>query len=181
MSKNILYTATAIFIIYTFPLCCSATKIADVTFDELFNHVDYVALVYIEKAEALHTATRKCGQKYTSIVLQGLKGATAGELLEWDSLDGYSNEFLEIGSRYLVFLTKSGRRYEPIMSTNSYSEQRTAEFEEICGPVLLDNRVAHKGHGTLPVEIALWMGSDRENSLLSLDIVLSLCRYFALK
>jgi hypothetical protein len=142
-------------IICAFSPCCSATKIADVPLDELFSHSDYVASVRVDYAEALSTATRQCGHRYTSTVTEGIKGISSGELLEWNTLDGYANDNLEIGNRYIVFLTKPGKDYNPIMSTNAYSEKRRADFEEVCGSVLQGNRLIHEGHGALPIETSM--------------------------
>ncbi|MHC1725694.1 MAG: hypothetical protein AB9866_06765 [Syntrophobacteraceae bacterium] len=131
---------------------CLATKIAPASLDELLKNSDYVAFVRINEEEILTTTDRLCGRKYQSQVLDGIKGVAAGELLEWNTLDGFINDKLEAGSLYVVFLTNPDRSYNPIYSTNSFSEQKRAMFEEHCGTFLQCNRVAHSGHGTLLIE-----------------------------
>lgn len=120
--------------ILTLPTSCLATKIEDTTIADLFANVTYVALAKINNSISVQSEIQLCGHRYFSTVINGLKGISNGELLEFITLDGYSNDVLEIGSLYVVFLMKTGSEYTPIMSTNSYSQQRKLILKSSVGP-----------------------------------------------
>lgn len=126
----------------------SATTLPPVDIAELFKTADLVALVQVTSGEMLGTGKDSCGAKYTALVQDDFKGATKGETIEFGNYYGY-----EIGSNYVVFLTKAGRRFEPMTSTNSMMMRDRATFDQRCGPKINRNTVMHSGFGALRV---LW-------------------------
>jgi hypothetical protein len=49
-------------------------------------------------------------------------------------------------------LTKPDKLYAPLDSTNSWSEKRREEFDQVCGSLLQGNRTMHEGFGTMIVD-----------------------------
>lgn len=126
-----------------------ATTLASVPLTELFQQADVVALVQVTQGQVLVVGEETCGARYEAQVLEGLKGAKQGSTIKFGHLQGY-----KIGAKYLLFLLKSGRSYDPKMSTNAIMEQAEQQVITKCSPVWRDLTVMHSGNGALPVSWA---------------------------
>ena len=136
-----------IFFILIFSSSSWATKISCEPIENLLKRADYVALVRIVSGEALLHGKKLCGAKYKAKVLKGIKGVSRNEILEFGPDDG-----LEIGTSYLVFVTKPNKSYDPFLSTSSYSPRAKIESDKVCGPIRRNmNRVMHSGFGAMKV------------------------------
>lgn len=136
-----------IFFILIFSSSSWATKLSCERIEDLLKRADYVALVRIVSGEALLHGKKLCGAKYKGKVLKGIKGISRNEILEFGPDAG-----LEIGSSYLVFVTKPKKSYDPFLSTSSYSPRAKMESDKVCGPIRRNmNRVMHSGFGAMKV------------------------------
>ncbi|MFC3682392.1 hypothetical protein [Hydrogenophaga luteola] len=123
-----------------------ATTLPSIELSQLFRDADIVALVEVASGETIGTGEKSCGAKYAALVVDGFKGVSAGETIEFGNYYGY-----EIGSRYVLFLVGPGRKHEPVMSTNSMHRDAQAEHEKRCASRLRRNTVMHSGNGALRV------------------------------
>ena len=126
----------------------SGTTLPPVPIEELFREADYVLVVEITDGRTLEPAGYKCGAIYTGRVIESIKGE--GDTVSFGHFHGY-----EIGSKYLVFLTKPDREYRPLMSTNSMAMTREQEFREKCNDVLTGARIMHSGYGVIEITWAI--------------------------
>ena len=124
----------------------SATTLPHIPIADLFAEADVVALVEVTEGHLLGEGKDNCGAKYRATVTEGLKGVDSGSVLEFGQYIGY-----EIGNRYLLFLTKPGRSYEPKMSINGELESARQAAIRKCLPQWTFFRVMHSGNGALPV------------------------------
>lgn len=124
-----------------------ATTLPSIQVSELFRDAEIVALVEVTAGETMGTGENTCGAKYSALVLDSFKGTSAGKTIEFGNYYGY-----EIGGRYVLFLVGPGRRYEPVMSTNSMHQDTKAEYERRCSARLRRNTVMHSGNGALKVD-----------------------------
>jgi len=122
------------------------TTLPPIQLSQLFGDADVVALVEVVSGETLGTGEKSCGAKYSALVVDGFKGASAGATIEFGNYYGY-----EIGNRYVLFLVGPGRKHEPMMSSNSMHLAARAEYEEQCASRIQRNTVMHSGNGALKV------------------------------
>jgi hypothetical protein len=125
------------------------------------EQADYVAYVGIVETMDIYTdAGTLCGSKFKSMVIDGIKGASSGETLEWVTADRDKGD--KIGSFSIVFLAKSGRYCDKACSPNCLDPGEW-EPDAFCH-ALEDHRLVHWGYGLLRVEGPL-EGWDRAVSV----------------
>ncbi|WP_457325670.1 hypothetical protein [Roseateles sp. P5_E11] len=122
------------------------TTLPPIEVSQLFQDADIVALVEVTSGETIGTGEKSCGAKYSALIVDGFKGASAGATIEFGNYYGY-----EIGNRYVLFLVGPGSRHEPVMSANSMHRDAEAEHEKRCASRLRRNTVMHSGNGALRV------------------------------
>jgi hypothetical protein len=132
------------------PNLSAAFKISCEDIAELLKEADYVALVRIDSGEALFSEDKLCGVKYKGRVLDGIKGISKDELLEWCTAVYSNNYDLQIGIPYILFSTKPGRG-DPFRPDTAWYDAR-AELHRVCSSVLQGNRIIHSGYGALKVK-----------------------------
>lgn len=113
--------------------------------DELFNEADMVAIVQVVDGQVIGKFENSCGAKYKARVIRRFKGNDT-EYIYFGHFQGY-----EIGGRYLLFLTKPGRDYHPLMSTNSHAMKDEREHMKKCSSLLTANQIMHSGYGALKI------------------------------
>lgn len=120
---------------------------------ELQKQADYVALVRVDRGEALFSGEKMCGVKYNGKVIDGIKGISKGELLEWYTAAYLDNYSLQVGTPYILFLSKPGR-VDPFRPEGAIYDRRK-ELKEVCSSIKeeQENRVIHSGYGALRVEL----------------------------
>ena len=123
----------------------SATTLAKIPIEQFFSEADYVAIVEVIQGRTLGGPSDNCGAIYTGHVIQGFKGIETG------TIEFGHDRGREIGGRYLLFLTKSGRTYEQLMSTNSMMFRLEQEHHRRCGQFLKANHIMQRGIGALKI------------------------------
>ncbi len=103
-----------------------ATKMADVPLDVLFENADVVASVEIVSGERIDPNDKECGYQYRGSVLTTYKGAP-GATLTFGRSQG-----IEMGGRYLLFLTEPSKEYRELASTNTVSRSYEDELAAKC-------------------------------------------------
>jgi hypothetical protein len=88
-------------------------------------------------------------------VVRSLKGAH-GSVLDF----GYYKSY-QPGERYMIFLTKPGRSWGRLDSTNSWDQNTRLEYRQSCAVVHTANEVMQFGLGALAVERPLELGGER--------------------
>ncbi len=126
----------------------SGTTLPPVPIEELFHEADYVLVVEVIEGHTLEPSGHKCGAVYTGRVIENIKGGV--DTISFGHFHGY-----EIGSKYLLFLTKPDREYRPLASTNSMAMAREQEYREKCNDVLTAAKVMHSGYGAIEITWAI--------------------------
>ena len=139
-------TLTIIFS-YFLSLNVNATTLPQIKIEELFKKADVVALVDIKMGETIDIVEGSCGAVYRGRVIEGFKGAKKDQKIEFGPYHGY-----KIGIKYLLFLNKPERVFEPMSSTNSRSEAARQEYLLKCSNKLKGLRIMHSGIGALKIE-----------------------------
>ena len=125
-------------------LVANGTTLPAIHIDRLFDEADYVLIAQVIDGRTLESSGHECGAKYTGKVIRKLKG-------ENDKISFGHFHGLEIGSTYLLFLTRPGREFAPIASTNSMTITREKEFREKCGAILTLPGIMHSGYGAIEI------------------------------
>ena len=126
----------------------SATTLARIEVSELFKEADVVVIVRVAAGQTLGEGEERCGAIYTGKIERAFKGAAGTETVQFGHYPGY-----EAGGRYLLFLTKPGRRFDPLNSTNSESMAIEQEFRARCDSKQTGHRVMHSGVGALRIAL----------------------------
>jgi hypothetical protein len=124
-----------------------ATTLPALPIAELFREADLVVVATVTKGELIGLGELTCGAKYSAQVEESFKGSRKGATIEFGNYYGY-----ELGGRYVLFLTKAGRNYDPMMTTNSMHLRAQDEFRTRCGSKLDRNTVMHSGFGALRIQ-----------------------------
>lgn len=124
-----------------------ATVPAPVSLADMFQRADLVVVAQVTGGELIGTGKEACGAKYSALVEEAFKGARKGATIEFGNYYGF-----RMGSRYLLFLTRPGRTFEPIVSTNSWSARAKSDLDSRCGRKLERNTVMHNGFGAIQIE-----------------------------
>jgi len=124
----------------------NATTLPRIAIEQLFRDADVVVIAEITSGELIGIGEETCGAKYYARVEESFKGSSKGATIEFGNYYGY-----ELGGRYVFFLVGAGRRYEPLMSTNSNDLKAKAEALARCRDKLDRNTVMHSGNGALPI------------------------------
>ena len=103
---------------------------------------------FLVRMFTLEPSGHKCGAIYTGKVIGSLKGES--DTISFGHFHGY-----EIGSKYLLFLTKPDREYRPLASTNSMAIAREQDYREKCNDVLTAAKVMHSGYGAIEITWAI--------------------------
>ena len=130
--------------------CVTATTLPRIPIEQLFHDADVVVIAKITKGELIGIGEETCGAKYHAKVEESFKGSSKGATIEFGNYYGY-----ELGERYVLFLVGAGRRYEPLVSTNSSDLEAKAKALARCGRRLDRNTVMHSGNGALAIH---WTG-----------------------
>lgn len=72
-----------------------------ISLKDIYTDADNVAIVEVVEGRVVNSGGETCGARYKGRVVESVKGATAGEVLEF----GYS-PFLKVGAAYLILLGK---------------------------------------------------------------------------
>ena len=113
-------------------LCLSAeaTTYAPVNLHELHSASEQVAIVQIVDGSVLLNGGVECGAKYRGRVIETIKGNALADTIEFGRYEG-----LEIGTRYVLFLSSKGGPYSPMLSTNSDAVRELQERERDCAGI----------------------------------------------
>lgn len=137
-----------------------ATTLPRLTLDTLLSNAAVVALVDIQAGEMVYVDGEGCGAKYRASVKEVIKGdIQKGADITFGPYSGRP-----IGKRFLAFLTKKERPFEPKNSTNSMAQAADADFEKRCAAVLPPLREMHGGFGTM--EVSWTMKFDYRDAVL---------------
>ena len=142
------------------PAVVEATTLSTVAIEHLFAAADHVAVVEVIDSTPIVAATavlgsdRPCGAISRGRVVHSLKGAH-GNVLEF----GYAM-FYQPGQRHLLFLTRPGRVWQDLLSTNGAIINAEREYRRACAAVLTANEVMQLGVGALPIERPAVFGGD---------------------
>jgi hypothetical protein len=136
--------------LFLFQHPCDARYIASRLIAYDLKIADYVALVSVVAFEDVYNdAHEHCNVKYTTVVIDAIKGVTNGDTLEWHCFDRVGH--YEIGSLYIVFLAKPGRFYDNDDCTNCISESLHEDAHNKCWSTVTVNRVVHWEYALLTV------------------------------
>jgi hypothetical protein len=116
-------------------------KIGSCPIEDLLQQADYAAIIRIESGKALGR-----GGRYKGRVLDDIKGVSKDEVLEficWHNL--------EVGTRYLVFVARLGRRLDSSVSSDLRLEQEGAQIEKEFDAARQGNGVIRTGDGAMKV------------------------------
>lgn len=138
-----------ILLVFISPLAL-ASKIAEVPIDDLFMHADVVVSVEIIAGSRIDPEDKECGYKYEGLVGDVYKG-NIGKTLIFGRTDG-----IEIGGRYLVFLTMPGQEYVELASTNSISESYEDAVNKKCQSKWVMPMIMQGGAGALMLSPNYW-------------------------
>ena len=119
-----------------------AMTLRKVPIEELAREADVVAIV-----EVLKGIQTDCGVRYHGRVDVAIKGAKPMSEIEFGPYSGR-----EIGSRYMVFLTKGRSSFNPVASTNSEEEEHEAERGKRCAGRQAPLAIMFEGFGTFPIK-----------------------------
>jgi hypothetical protein len=134
------------FILSVFACAANGTTLPRVTLSELFSNSDKVVFVEIAAGEVLSTEGGLCGAKYKGRVIENLKGSGVSDTIEFGYYIGY-----EVGSRYILFLSKRSKPFEPKRSTNAGIESAAREAMARCAKYQPPLMISHSGYGAMKV------------------------------
>ncbi|MBI4696066.1 MAG: hypothetical protein HY749_18810 [Gammaproteobacteria bacterium] len=117
---------TCLVALLVYATCAHGTRLDRVPMERLFEQADLVVSVQVMNGEPIDPTDLECGWQYKGKIEESFKG-DAGTEVNFGRIDG-----LELGGRYLLFLTKPEREYRELASTNSISRSLERQRYEKC-------------------------------------------------
>ena len=127
---NHVQSLTAIFFL---SLCPSADALtyAPVKVHELHSASEQVAIVQIVDGSVLLNGSVECGSKYRGRVIETIKGSAPADTIEFGRYYGG----LEVGTRYVLFLSSKGGPFSRMPPTNVEPYRELQERERDCAGI----------------------------------------------
>lgn len=129
------------------PVVVSATLPATVTLKQLIAEADQVLLVQLVEGRLLKEGDKDCGARYVGRVARSFKGLPTGSRVEFGP-----HHQLQIGGRYLLFLSKSSKPVEWYVSTNDRYLAAKAEYLKACKHLMAPFAIMHFSAGAMTVD-----------------------------